>query len=169
MLSGMSSRDTIPGGRGGDDALRFKAHWTIFLPVLIVALLYGAVWVFLLLAGKGDTALAKVMLLVLLLVVPVLLVRAYLRFMSFGLLVGRHALTYRRGWLRPRWHRLRLDALSGARASLGPFNRLLGGGAVVLARFDDRPIRLLDVESPEEAARTIARRARSVQTRLKAV
>ena len=56
--------------------MHFKAHWTLFLPALVVALLYGGLWVFLLVNGKGDTALARIMLLVLMLIVPVLLVRA---------------------------------------------------------------------------------------------
>ena len=152
-----------------DDTARFKAHWTIFLPALIVALLYGGVWVFLLVVGKGDTALARILLLVLLLVVPLLLVRAYLRYASFGLLIGRRALTYRQGWMRPGWRRLQLDALTGVRASISPLGRILGGGALVITRFDGGDITLHDMELPEEAARQISRRLRVMQARHKPI
>ena len=89
-----------------DGATRHKAHWTIFLPAICIALLYGGSWVFLLGAGRGDTGLARIALLVLMMVVPVLFVRAYLRYQSFGLLIGRQAITYRRGWVRPSWHQI---------------------------------------------------------------
>jgi len=152
-----------------DDTVRFKAHWTIFLPALIVALLYGGLWLFLLVLGKSDTALARILQLVLFLVVPVLLVRAYLRFASFGLLIGRHALTYRRGWIRPGWHRLQMNALTGVRASANPLGRLLGGGALIITRLDGGDITLYDVAFPEDAARQISRRLRTLQARHKPV
>lgn len=152
-----------------EDTVRFKAHWTLFLPALVVAFLYGGLWVFLFLTGKGDTALARLMLLVLLLIVPVLLVRAYLRFASFGLLIRRQALVYRRGWLRPRWRRIKLDSLSGVRPVLSPLGGLFGGGAIALTRLDHGEIRLYDIDGPEEAARQISRRLRIVQARLKPI
>ncbi len=156
-------------GQSPEDTARFRAHWTIYLPTLIVALLYGGLWVFLLAMGKGDTALARILLLVLLLVVPVLLVRAYLRFVSLGLVIGRRALTYRQGWMRPGWRRLQLDAVTGVRASISPLGRILGGGALIVMRFDGGDITLYDVEFPEEAARQISRRLRPMKTRHKAI
>jgi hypothetical protein len=152
-----------------DDSMHFKAHWTLFLPALVVALLYGGLWVFLLVTGKGDTALARIMLLVLMLIVPVLLVRAYLRFASFGLLIRQQAVIYRRGWLRPRWRRVKLESLSGVRPVLSPLGGVFGGGALVLTRLDGGDIRLYDVDGPEEAARQISRRLRIVQARHKPI
>lgn len=152
-----------------DGTLRFKAHWTIFLPAIVVGLLYGGLWVFLLVVGKGDTALARILLLVLVLAVPVLLVRAYLRFASFGLLIGRRALSYRRGWIRPGWHRLQLNSLTGVRASMNPLGRALGGGALIFTRLDGGDVSLYDVESPQEAARQISRRLRILQARHKPI
>jgi hypothetical protein len=92
-----------------------------------------------------------------------------LRFASFGLLIRRQAIIYRRGWLRPRWRRVKLDSLSGVRPVLSPLGRLFGGGALVLTRLDHGDIRLYDVERPEEAARLISRRLRIVQARLKPI
>lgn len=152
-----------------DGTVRFNAHWTIFLPALTVAFIYGGLWVFLLIAGKGDTALARILLLVLLLVAPVLLVRAYLRQASFSLHVGRHVLRYRRGWLRPRWRQLQMNSLTSVRASANPLGRILGGGALIITRLDGSDIALYDVASPEQAARQISRRLRSSQARHKSV
>lgn len=161
---------TPSNSSGTQDGLaRHEAHWTLFLPAIIVALLYGGLWVSLLAAGKGDTALARVLLLVLLMVVPVLLVRAYLRFQSFGLLIGRQALTYRRGWVRPRWHRIQMDSLASVRAVLNPLNRLFGGGALEFTGVDGRKFRFYDLKAPEQAARQISRRVRVMRSRLKPI
>lgn len=150
--------------REAGNSPRFQAHWTIFLPAIVVAALYGGAWVFLLLAGKGEGALATLCLLVLLLVVPVLLVRAFLRYASFDLRVDDFSLKYRRGWFRPHWHKVRLDEVTGAHAVLSPVGRMLGGGALVLAREAGRPIRLNDVDSPERAAGEITRRLRETRS-----
>ncbi len=152
-----------------EDTVRIKAHWTLFLPALIVAFLYGGLWLFLLATGKGDTALARLTLLVLMLIVPVLLVRAYLRYASFGLLIRRQSILYRRGWLRPRWRRVKLESLSGVSPVLSPLGRIIGGGALVLKRPDHGDIRLHDLEGPEKAAQQISRRLHIVQARLKPI
>jgi len=152
-----------------DGAARHKAHWTIFLPAIFIALLYGGSWLFLLAAGKGDTALARITLLVLMMVVPVLLVRAYLRFQSFGLLIGRQAITYRRGWMRPRWHRIQMDGLLSVRAVQSPISRLFGGGALEFTRVDGRKFRFYDVQDPDQVARQISRRVGVMRSRLKPI
>lgn len=162
----MTSRDSK---QTLEDTVRFNAHWTLFLPAFVVAGLYGGLWVFLLASGKGDTALARLMLLVLLLIVPVLLVRAYLRYVTFGLLIRRYALVYRRGWWRPRWRRIKLENISEVRPVLSPLGRLFGGGALDLTRIDHADIRLHDIDGPEEAAQQISRRLRILQARLKPI
>ena len=152
-----------------DGTARHKAHWTIFLPAILIALLYGGSWLSLLAAGKGDTALARIALLVLMMVVPVLLVRAYLRFQSFGLLIGRQALTYRRGWVRPRWHRIQMESLASVRAVQTPFSKLFGGGALEFTGIDGRKFRFYDVKAPEQVARQISRRVTVMRSRLRPI
>lgn len=152
-----------------DGTTRHKAHWTIFLPAIFIALLYGGSWVFLLAAGKGDTALARILLLVLMMVVPILFVRAYLRFQSFGLLIGRQAITYRRGWVRPSWHRIQMDNLTGVRAVHTPLSKYFGGGALEFTGVDGRKFRFYDLKDPDEVASQISRRVRVVRSRLKPI
>ncbi|MHA1165921.1 MAG: PH domain-containing protein [Alphaproteobacteria bacterium] len=152
-----------------DGTVRHKAHWTIFLPAIFIALLYGGSWLSLLAAGKGDTALARIVLLVILMVVPVLFVRASLRYQSFGLLIGRQALTYRRGWIRPRWHRIQMDALVNVRAVQTPFSRFFGGGALEFTETDGRKFRFYDLKDPDQVARQISRRVRVMKSRLKPI
>lgn len=161
MLGQMAPRDIQDVAEAGD---RFQAHWTIFLPALVVAIIYGGVWVFLLLAGKGESALATLCLLVLLLIVPVLLVRAFLRYATIDLRIDDLSLNYRRGWFRPHWHKISLDELSGARAILSPVGSIFGGGALELTPEVGRPIRLNDIESPEHAARKVSQRLKTIRS-----
>lgn len=140
------------------DRAYYKAHWTIFLPAIVVAFLYGIVLILLLITGNGDTDLAKIMLLVLLMVVPLLLVRAYLRYASLGLRVGHDYVAYRQGWLRPRWKRLRLDEVSSAKVRHGLAGDILGGGDLVFTLYADRPVQLQDLARPGQAALEVMQR-----------
>ncbi len=139
------------------------------MPAIFIAILYGGSWLSFVAAGKGDTALARILLLVLMMVAPVLLVRASLRFQSFGLLIGRQAVTYRRGWVRPSWHRIQMDSLTSVRAVLTPFSRIFGGGALEFTEVDGRKFRFYDVKDAEQVARQISRRVRVVRSRLKPI
>lgn len=125
---------------------------------MVVALLYGIVLVLLLVTGNGDTDLAKIMLLVLLMVVPLLLVRAYLRYASLGLRIGQDYIAYRQGWLRPRWKRLRLDEVSSAKVRHGLAGDMLGGGDLVITLYADRPLQLQDLNRPGQAALEVMKR-----------
>lgn len=131
------------------------AHWTVFLPTVVVFLLYGGVWLVLICVGKGNTALAKISLLVILIVVPVLAIHAYLRLVSLGLMFGRDFIVYRQGWLRPRWKRLRIEDLSHASVVQGPVARWFGGGGVILSKTDGSDVCLYDLADPGTVARRI--------------
>jgi len=145
--------------------LRYGADWTIYLPALLVALLYGILWGLMSILGKGDTALAHALLLVLVVGVPLLLVRAFLRYMSFELRLFRRRLFYRRGWLRPRWHCVALEDVAGVHVVYGPAGRLPGSGALIVRFHTGPPLRLIDIADPESAERQISRRLRVLRSR----
>lgn len=145
--------------------LRYFAHRTIFLPAIIVALIYGGVWVLLLAVGQGDSALATLSLLVLLMVVPILIVKAYLRYVTFELRIARNSLRFHDGWIRPRWRTVSFDELDSAMATRTAIGNLFGGGALTLSRTAEKPIRLFDVAFPEKAARQINKRLRAAVSR----
>lgn len=138
----------------------FRAHWSIFLPALIVALLYGGSWLLLVALGHGDWALARLALLVAIFGVPLLLVHAYLKYSVLGLLIARRELLVRRGWIRPKWRRYRFGEVSAAAVQRGLVGRLTEAGTLVVTLRDGRRIRLDDLRSPDEAARQIQQRLR---------
>ena len=139
---------------------RFAAHWTIFLPSLVVACLYGGLWLVLLALGRADTALARLLLIVLVVGVPLLLVHAALRHRSCRLVIGDGELRCRSGWLRPRWRRIALTDIESAFALQGRIGRRLGGGTLVIRLQDGETVRLDDLDSPSAAARIIETRVR---------
>ncbi|MBZ0216349.1 MAG: hypothetical protein K8F25_07350, partial [Fimbriimonadaceae bacterium] len=57
-----------------------RAHWSLFLPSVVVALIYGLAWLMLAMVGQGGGGLAKIMFLVLVIAPPVLLAHAFLRY-----------------------------------------------------------------------------------------
>jgi hypothetical protein len=89
---------------------------------------------------------------------PVLLARAWIRFVSLELRISPERLSYRDGWLRPRWREVALGSVTSARAVYGPVGRALGSGALVFSLGDGSRIRLADIAEPDEAARQINRR-----------
>lgn len=141
-----------------DGTATFAAGRTIFLPAIIVAVLYGGLWVVMMLQGRGDTALARMLLLVVLLGVPLLFARAWLRYASFGLRLTGSGIEYRQGWPRPPWEQLSFEDLSRIDVVYGPLGRFAGGVALVLICRDGRRLRLADIADPEEAASQIRRR-----------
>lgn len=163
MSKNKLASDLAASGLG--ETLLYRADWSIYLPAILVILLYGALWVLMLFLGKGDTALARILLLVLVLGVPLLLVRAFLRYMSFELRIFRRRLLYRRGWIRPRWRRVALEDVTGVRVAYGPAGRLPGSGALIMTFHAGPPLRLMDIADPEGAEHQISRRLRVLKSR----
>lgn len=151
MRAGSTGKD-----RGQRD--RFAAHWTIFLPSLVVACLYGGLWLVLAAFGRADMALARLLLIVFVVGVPLLLVHAALRHRSCRLVIGDSRLWCRHGWFRPRWRRIALADVDTVSAARSLFGRLLGGGAVVIRFKDGETLKLDDLDAPLTAARAIRMR-----------
>lgn len=147
--------------RSGARPETYRGHWAIFLPSVVVALLYGGAWIGLLVTGRSDTALAKLALLVLLLVVPLLVTVACLRFRSLRIEVGPETVAFRQGWLRPRWTRLRYADIDAATVRWSRLGRTIGSGALQLRTGDGTAYRILDVAVPEAVAQRINEHARS--------
>ena len=142
----------------GDGRQRFGVHWTIFLPALAVGALYSGAWLFLMAAGRGDTTLARLLLIVAVVGAPLLLAQAFLRHQAFGLAVGSRGLWYRRGWVRPRWQRVPLAEIARVEVVRGPAGHLLGGGALVVRMRTGERLKLDDVAVPADAARAVRQR-----------
>ena len=140
---------------------QYRAHWTIFLPALVIIALYGGIWLISLGLGRGEGGLARLALQVAILGGPLLLLHAYLRYHFLGLVVGRRELRYRRGWVRPKWRRVAIAEIVSARGGHNLFSGGSNAGPLVLTLRDGRRLRLDDMERAVEAAGQINQHLRA--------
>jgi len=132
-----------------------RAHWSLFLPSLVVALVYTAAWALLVITGRGDGTLAKLMFLVMMIAPPILLVQAFLRYNSIGLALTKNHVLVSKGWPRLAGEQIGLKNLSAVEVRFSVVGRWLGAGRVVLLQKDGRVVSVSDLDQPEEIADAI--------------
>ncbi|MGV8998559.1 MAG: PH domain-containing protein [Parvibaculaceae bacterium] len=128
-----------------------RAHWTIYLPSVLVALVWAGVWLWA--AERGLAGLKSLALAVLAIGVPVLLffaaVRAHILTASVR---GDGVLTLRSGFLRPREVSIGLLEIVSVRVRRSPVQRLLGGGALDVKTMSGERIIVNDLDMPQDIA-----------------
>lgn len=133
-------------------ALVARAHWSIYLPSLAVALLWG---LFYLKAAYGTPhmpAIATLCLAVEAAGVPLLLFLAWGRSRNLMALWSAGDLVLQGGFpLRREW-RLTRDSLADLHVSRGPLQRLVGGGALRATLKSGKKITLADLDRAKEIA-----------------
>lgn len=109
-----------------------KAHWTIYLPSLVVALLWAG---FYLRARFGEPpmpAIATLCLIVEAAAVPVLLMLAWGRARNLLVMLSSGDLLTRAGFPLKRERRIAMSDISRMAVRRGPVQRLFGGAALVV-------------------------------------
>jgi len=76
----------------------FTAHWHLFLPTLVIAVLYSALWMFFASSGKADSGLARLFIVVMAIGVPLLAVHAFLRYQTIRVQVNEDQALCHPGW-----------------------------------------------------------------------
>lgn len=132
-----------------------RAHWSLFLPALLVALLYGVSYLLLFVAGKGDGDLARLVLVVFAVAPPLLLVGAFLRYYSTGLAVTASHVLVARGWPWRTGEEVALTEVSEVSTSAGWMQRRFGAGQVRLVLRGGRSMTVSDLRDPEAIAAAI--------------
>ncbi|ABS63904.1 hypothetical protein Plav_2290 [Parvibaculum lavamentivorans DS-1] len=134
---------------------RSGAHWTIYLPTLVVALTWTVVYFW---ADRQEpplTAIRAIALAIEAVVVPLLLSHAFLRARVLRAEVAGEAAAIE--WGFPLKRKLRLDiadiALAQVRRSYA--QRYFGGGALALIGADGKRYLIADLARPEEIAAAI--------------
>ncbi len=149
--------DTLPADADESVVMRSVSHWSVFLPAVFVCALYGGVWLWMLSQDRGDGAIARLMLLVCVVIVPLLLVHAFLRYMSTCVTVTKSAVILERGWPR----RMPITVVFGDVSEIGTsrpvFGRLFGSGALILSTRRNKRFVVGDLEDPEGLAETLRR------------
>jgi hypothetical protein len=142
-----------------------RAHWTIYLPSIVVALVWAAIYGWAetrqpVLAGVRAAALA-----VEALGVPLLLffaaVRARVLLLEVRPRAGGEAVLFARsGFARPREVQVGAQEIASIRVRRSLPQRLFGGGALDLKTLSGESLWFPDLDRPDAIARALARPAR---------
>lgn len=135
-----------------------RAHWSLFVPAIVIAVLYGLVWLAMELGGRGDGALAKLVFIVFIVAPPLLFVFAFLRYFSTGVGVTESGVLVARGWPHREGEVIPLDDIVAVDAQQSWVSRRLGSGTVRLLLRDGELIRVQDIADPQVIAGAIEAR-----------
>ena len=142
-----------PGG-----ILRLRASpWALLLPTAVITAGYGLLLLILSWRGLGDSAVARLCMVVLGFAVPFIAAHAVLRLITVEVRPMGHALVVRRGFPQAGAVEVPWDDISRVSVRRGPGGRLTGSGTLVIARTDGRRIAVADIDAPLAAAAHVRR------------
>ncbi|MBL4890687.1 MAG: PH domain-containing protein [Rhizobiaceae bacterium] len=153
--------EEVPAGVPADDFARadgdiYGAHWHVFIPTLVVTVLYFFGWLLLLLLGRGEGTLAKLFVLVLAVGVPLLTIHAFLRFNTTRVQMCNAFIRYHPGWPKRFLVDLPYALVEKVSIRRGISGRIFGGGTLVMHLTIGEKVYVPDLSDPEgacEAAR----------------
>ncbi len=129
-----------------------KAHWHIFVPTIIIAILYIIGWLVMYFMGMAGGGLARLFVVVLAIGVPILFAHAFLRYQTITIELFEDYLKYHTGWPRSEPVQLPYGMVKKAKFTRGLSGRLFGGGTVVLNLIGGGVVGIADVETPKQIA-----------------
>lgn len=134
----------------------FRAHWTIYLPSLVVAAVWALVYLWADTREPPLAAIRSVALAIEAVVVPLLLLHAFMRARALRVAIADGALDAQWGfpWRRRLALPLRDIAVAQVRPSVA--QQVFGGGALALTLGNGKRHLIADLDEPEEAARAVA-------------
>jgi len=133
----------------------FAAHWHIFAPTLIILVAYSISWLMLSLAGKSDSNLARLFIVVMSVGVPLLAAHAFLRYQTIRIQVNEDCLFCHPGWPKDLPIEVPISMVEKVVVKRGLSGRLFGGGTLVLHLKAENKVIIADLADPEAAKEAI--------------
>lgn len=149
--------DVVTGGALARAVWRASA-FALFLPGLVVAAGYGALWIALYLNGKGDGALARVSLMVLVIIVPLLFAYAGLRLSTTRLTLRGAHLEVHPGFPARDPVIVSYPAVTGLSLRYGLSGWITGAGSLVIEREHGVPVVVSGLTRPDAALADLSAR-----------
>ena len=131
----------------------------LFLPALVVAVGYAALWLYLVQIGRGSDNLARVSLAVLAIGVPCLLAYAGLRWTTTRLTLRGSHLEAHPGFPARDPVVVAYASISGLRIRRGLSGRLTGAGSLIIEREPEASVVVSGLTDPDAALMETTRRA----------
>ncbi len=129
----------------------FTAHWHIFVPTMIIAVLYSVAWLVLASVGKSDSGLARLFIVVMAIGVPLLAAHAFLRYQTIRLQVSDGHAFCHPGWPKDLPIDVPLAVIRQVKVRRGLSGRLFGGGTVILDLVTEGNVIVTDLAEPDKA------------------
>ncbi|MEO0328161.1 MAG: PH domain-containing protein [Pseudomonadota bacterium] len=133
----------------------FVAHWHIFVPTLIIAIVYSAAWLFLAYTGKSGTGLARLFIVVMAVGVPILAAHAFLRYQTIRLQINEGHVFCHPGWPKEFPIDVPFSVIESVVVRRGFSGRLFGGGTVIINLISGDNVIVADLANPENAKKII--------------
>jgi len=167
MDSADSQMDTT---RQGPTETRRRVFWrasafALFLPGLVVAGGYAGLWLFLSATGRGEGALARVCLLVLVIGVPLILAYAGLRLSTLGLTLRGAHLEVHPGFPARDPVNVAYTAVTRLALRRGLSGWLTGAGSLVIERENGPPVVVAGLADPDSAIADLSGRLAALGVR----
>lgn len=134
----------------------YTAHWHIFIPTVVIAILYSGAWITLAMLGKSDSGMARLFIVVMAVGVPLLAAHAFLRFETIRLQISDGRVLCHTGWPRDLPIKVPLQVIREMRVRRGLAGTLFGGGTLILELIPKGKISVTDLDDPEAAKSSIA-------------
>lgn len=139
----------------------YRARWQLFMPTLAIAVLYSMAWLYLVTSGRSDYALARLLVIVMAVGVPLLAAHAFLRYQTIRVQILPDAVRYHPGWPRDLPIDMPLDLIDRVRVKHGLSGRVFGGGTLVMELTTGEKAAVADLSDPEGACSEIDRRMKA--------
>jgi membrane protein YdbS with pleckstrin-like domain len=172
--AGMEAAQAVPHlheveDHGVEIALETQAvhrpGWQVFLPTLVIGVLYLLAWLWLSATGRAGGGLAKLVLLVLAIGVPLLAAHAMLRFQTIRLQARETALLYHPGWPRDMPVELPYALVERVALRRGLAGLAFGGGTLVAELTTGGRTAIADLGNPAAALGDVERRLAAWRSR----
>lgn len=132
-----------------------SAHWALFLPTVLIALLYGLAWLILYLAGLGDSDLARLCLVVFVVAPPLIGAYALFRYVTIGLTLVEDRLLVNSGGFGADIREIPLDEVRAATIRRGLVGRLVDMGTVRIETASGKRVVVPGLAAPQTVVRAI--------------
>jgi hypothetical protein len=132
-----------------------EAHWTVFLPVLVFAVLFAGFWFVLDLVGRGATIPGRFAFLVLVLVTPLLTLFCFLRFQTARISRSFDGLWVERGWPSMTPRPVSFDAIAAVGVAHPPIGGRFGAGHLTVILRSGEHVTVRDLSHVDALAKRI--------------
>ena len=133
----------------------FTAHWQVFVPSLVICILYLITWMILFFTGQASSSAGRTFIIVMAMITPLLAAWAFLRYQTIRLQVSGGHMYVHPGWPKEMPIDIPLELVESVSVKRGVTGRIFGGGSLAIQMSDGRTYTVTDISHAEEAERAI--------------